>query len=120
MKSPKCINITLAPWKWEGAVLVGGDTAGLSKAISELGFDADLDDGSLGHTWVTIGKPIVVWVGTCDVAVLTHELIHAVFGALEARGCKYCHESEEAFTYTVEAALRTVLTSSTWKRESQR
>jgi hypothetical protein len=105
------------PWKWEVCFIQGGTEAQVTKYVQEQGWDGDvsMQDGAMGHCWVRLGSPVVVWVQSVrDVPSLVHEIMHAVFGMFEARGLKHSRESEEAYTYTVEDLLRRVLEAKKW------
>jgi hypothetical protein len=93
-RSPlKTIVVSCEPWNWTMLVVLGGTHADLVRYVKKLGIDADVNDQSIGHTFVHAGKPVVVWCQTCDIVVLVHELIHGVFGMLEGRGVKHCDAS---------------------------
>ena len=44
-----------------------------------------------------------------NIPLIGHEVMHLVFGMLDSKGIKYCAESEEAFTYSLQYWLRIIL-----------
>jgi hypothetical protein len=99
-------------WKWDWAVYQGTPNARLTADLKRLGIDSPPEEWAMGHTWVYAGMPVVIWVDRAsNIPCLAHEVMHGVAGMLEARGLKPCHESEEAYTYTVEYVLRYLLST---------
>ena len=41
-----------------------------------------------------------------SIALVAHELWHATDGVMEIAGMEYCHESEEAYTYTLQNLIQ--------------
>lgn len=116
----KVIEIGLMPWKWQGAVLVGGTSTEFA-AWAKTYADADIETGSnaAGHAYVEYGKPWLLWVESLEnIPALAHEALHVTNGVLEGRGLKPCEASEEAYTYTMEDILRQTLSAkaSAWKK----
>ena len=123
MSKHKCSDMQeavfkLIPWNWDVVALTGGCPNKLCELVMQLGMPIDdVSDGSTGHTFIYEGKPIIMWVQSLrQLDVLVHEIIHAVFGALDARGLKHCVESEEAYTYTVSELFRQVRACKKWRR----
>jgi hypothetical protein len=113
----KRLDVTLAIWKWEGVVLVGGTSAQFA-AWAKKYVDADVATGSgaAGHAYVEYGKPWILWVHSLkNVPAIAHEAMHVAAGVLEGRGLKYAADSEEAYTYTMEFILRAVLHATHWR-----
>lgn len=112
--------VSLDIWKWDGIVLVGGASADfVAYAKSEHEVDAASAPGAMGHAYVEAGKPWLLWVESLtDPASLAHEALHITSGILEQRGLTHDGASEEAYTYTMEYIIRTVLTAKprTWQR----
>lgn len=114
--------IRLSLWKWDG-VLVAGGTAEDFAAFAKRDIKAVVDVGthSAGHAYVEYGRPFALWVESLDnVPALAHEALHITSGVLEARGLKHTPESEEAYTYTMEAIIREALRRQGWRRVSSR
>jgi hypothetical protein len=108
------IDVQIPLWKGQLFVMVGGTVEELELALEGWGYDMPVD-GVVGKFWFGgHAKPFMVWVRDFDIPVLVHELEHAVFMLLDTRGLKHCDDSEEAYTYTVEALLRQVLKSDDW------
>lgn len=116
------LELTLSVWKWEGVVFVGGSPSEYeAHAREEFGVNANVGSQSLGHTYVEYGKPWLLWVQSLDrVATLAHEALHVTSGVLEARGLKHTPESEEAYTYTMEAIINATLTAKKWERVAKK
>lgn len=115
----KELGISLGLWKWEGLVFCGGDSAQF-RAVVKRYIDADIETQahSCAHAYLEYGKPWMLWIQTLDdVPSLAHEALHITAGLLEARGLKFTEASEEAYTYTMEAIIRAVLTAkkAEWK-----
>lgn len=114
----KVAYLMLMPWKWAGAVLVGGKSSEFA-AFAKKYCDADIQAGAnaAGHAHVEYGKPFLIWVHSLrDIPALAHEAFHVTAGVLESRGLKHSAESEEAYTYTMEDILRQTLTAKKWTR----
>ena len=110
-------DIDVALWKWQGCILAGGTPDDFKRFAKDL-FDADLDVGahSAAHAYLAYGKPFLIWVESLDnIPALAHEALHVTFGMLELRGLKPTPDSEEAYTYTMETILRSVITTKKWK-----
>jgi hypothetical protein len=109
--------VRLMPWKWDGAVVVGGTPAEF-RAWAKRYIDAEIDNGpnSAGHAYVYYGKPFLIWVESLkNIPALAHEAMHIAHGVLEGRGVKHNESSEEAYTYTMEDLIRQVLTAKKWR-----
>ena len=106
----------LGMWKWDAVVLVGGTHDEVEAEIKRMGIEQpNVGEYSAGHAWVTYGKPCAIWVQTLrDIPCLVHESFHLVHGVLEARGVKHSADSEEAFAYTLEAFLHSILECKKW------
>lgn len=110
--------IMLMPWKWEGAVIVGGSPDDFKRYAKKY-IDADVENGpnAAGHTYVEYGKPWLIWVASLrDIPCLAHEALHVACGVLEGRGLAHAKASEEAYTYTMEDILRQTLNAKKWKQ----
>lgn len=105
-----------SPWKWDWCVFHGGTPADFAAAVSkQLGAEVKPITDAQGQCYIEEGKPVMVWVeALSDIPTLSHELIHGVFGMLNARGLTHTRESEEAFCYTHEALLRAILANRKW------
>lgn len=116
----KSLDLTLSIWKWEGCVVVGG-TSGDFVAWAKRVFGIEIVTGehSAGHAYVAYGQPWLLWVESLkNIPALAHEALHIASGVLDGRGLKHTPESEEAYTYTMEAIMRAVLTAKPkeWRR----
>lgn len=106
----KALPVYVAVWKWGGWVLVGPskDYPGFMK--QQLDTVDELKPNIGGHTTIDEDKPWVLWVpDLCDHAVLAHEAFHVAYAVLDTRGVKLSVDSEEAFAYTIEHVVRTVM-----------
>lgn len=114
------ILVNLSLWKWEGVIAVGGTIADfIAFAKSHGASEIHAEDGghSVGRAYVELGVPWLLWVESLDdLPALAHEALHVTSGVLEARGLKHTHESEEAYTYTMEVILRAALTAKKWEK----
>lgn len=113
----KAIDVTLAIWKWQGVVLIGGTSAEFATWAKKY-INADITTGSnaAGHAYVEYGQPWLLWVESLkNVPAIAHEALHIAAGVLEARGLKYNAGSEEAYTYTMEFILSAVLSAKRWR-----
>ena len=122
MSKRKCTEMRgatfiLVPWKWETIVLVGGCEHQVDGFVTQFGMTTGaVTESSVGHTFVYAGQPIVMWVKSLKhIPELCHEVLHVVFGALEARGMTHCESSEEAYAYTAEALLNQILECKKWR-----
>ena len=114
----RVMHIKLMPWRWAGAVLVGGSPADF-KAYAKKYIDADIENGpnSVGHAYVEYGKPFLLWIESLkDVSCLAHEAFHVTAGVLEGRGVKFNAGSEEAYTYTMQDIIDQVLRNRKWRK----
>jgi len=114
----KCATFEARPWRWEVIVVHGGTAEMFRAYVTKVtGGSITAVEGFVGYCYITDADPALVWVECLgDVPTLVHELMHAVFGILQARTLKYSPESEEAFTYTVQDLLTQVLRQKTWRR----
>ena len=107
-----------SPWKWEMCVFHGGTKDQFAASVKKH-IDADIGDtisGAMGYCYVEMDKPVMVWVHDIgDIPTLVHELIHAVFGMLNGRGLTHSKDSEEAFTYSLEAVLKAIMANKKWE-----
>lgn len=112
------MHLRLDPWKWEGAVLVGGTYDQFKRFVKRyIGEDVNVGSHSAGHAYVAYGQPWMLWIESRkNVGALAHEALHVTSGVLEARGMSLRNESEEAYTYTMEFIIRAVLTNKKWLR----
>lgn len=114
----KFIVVELSLWKWQGVLAVGGTSADFAAFAKTQDID-DIDANpseEAGRAYVRLGKPFLMWVESLDnVPALAHEALHVASGILEARGLKHVAESEEAYTYTMEALLRMATTVKEWE-----
>ena len=122
MSKRKCTEMRgatfiLVPWKWETIVLVGGCEHQVDGFVAQFDMPSCGTVGcSMGHTFIYAGQPIVMWVKSLKhIPELCHEVIHVVYGALEARGMTHCESSEEAYAYTAEAFLKQILECKKWR-----
>jgi hypothetical protein len=117
-KPLRWMGIRLMPWKWDGVVVIGGTSAQFA-TYAKKKYNVDIESGAhaAGHAYVAYGELWLIWVETLtNLPELAHEALHVVSGVLEARGFKHTHESEEAYTYTMEDLLRQVLACKKWTR----
>jgi hypothetical protein len=109
----KFVVVNLSLWKWEGLVVVGGTTEDFVALAKRQGATR-IDDTAVssGRAYVELGVPWMLWVETLeDVPAIAHEAFHVTCSVLECRGLKHTIESEEAYTYTMEAIIRAVLSA---------
>ena len=109
---------SLVPWKWEVCVVTGGDAETFARYVQTLGITG-LTTGieSSGHAYVEAGFPAVIWVqDRHNLPSFVHEAMHVVSGCLEYRGVKPTRDSEEAYTYAVEALVAWYLRPRRWTR----
>lgn len=113
----KACDVPMPLWKWDGIVLVGGQSADFTAwAKRSLAVDIETRDHAAGHAHVEMGKPWLIWLeALANVPTLAHEALHVTAGVLEARGLKHHESSEEAYTYTMEHIMRTVLDAKKWR-----
>lgn len=113
----RSMDLNLVPWKWMGVVVVTKTRDDYVRYVKRtMGMTIELGSGSIGHAYVEYGKPWLLWLTSRnDAATLAHEALHIAAGVLEARGLKYSRESEEAYTYTMEYIIRSVLTNARWR-----
>jgi len=114
----KAKTVTLDPWKWQGVLVTGCSGEQFAALVKrDIGASVGLGVHSQGHAYVEYGKPWYLWVDSIDdVPGLAHEAFHITSGVLEGRGLSMSRESEEAYTYTMEALLRAALDKRGWQR----
>ena len=104
------LTVALSLWKWKGVIAVGSTESQFAAFAKEHGISIEGGRTSAGRAYVELGKPWLLWIETLDdVAALAHEALHIASGVLECRGLKHVAESEEAYTYTMEAIIRVAL-----------
>lgn len=110
-------------WKADVVLLVGDRTSAmnwikknLSKSrldrISHLLVD-DKDTTCEGEYFHVGGGGGIIWLRAFDIYPLAHEISHAVFGLLNAKGCVHNNETDEAYAYLYEHMLNSFYP---WKR----
>lgn len=109
--------MALGIWKWEGVIAQGGTIAEFVAFAKKQGATKIEDSNhSAGRAYVELGVPWLLWVESlADISALAHEALHIASGVLEARGLKHTAESEEAYTYTMEAIIRAALMATEWQ-----
>lgn len=107
------LDVDLSLWKWSGRVITGGTAQEFKDYAKQFcGAEPNVSVGCVGHAYVETGRPWLLWVERLDdLATLAHEVFHVTCGVLEGRGLRFSADSEEAFTYTLEAIMRTVLSA---------
>lgn len=96
-----------------GIKVVFGDYEDVRKALSKDGFKEDLDDAknlmerSAGVTFQLNTDDVVIWLrdepkNNGELAVLSHEIYHAVSFLLRSIGIEHTSDTEEAYAYTFE------------------
>lgn len=114
----KSILIQLMPWRWQGAVIIGGTSKEFAAwAKDSLDIDIETGPNAAGHAHLSEGKPWLIWLETLDnIPALAHEALHITAGLLEARGLHFTAASEEAYTYTMEDIIRQTLGAKKWEK----
>ncbi len=116
----KRLDVTLDVWKWQGCVIVGGTSSEFAAwAKKYIGVEITAEDGQAGRAYMEKNQPWLLWVESLqNVPTLAHEALHIAAGVLEVRGLRYNEGSEEAYTYTMEFILRSVLNAKArdWKK----
>lgn len=119
----KRLMVPLDVWQWDGTVLTGGTGEDFNALLAELEFvekdDSPFSKNSAGGCYVDEGKPWVIWVeDPKDLETLAHEALHVTFRVLSSRGLTHSEDSEEAYTYTLDAITRRVKRAKAkdWKR----
>lgn len=107
-----CRNFPVDIFK-HGVKVVFGEYEDLKKALSKDGFKGDFEEEknlmerSAGITFTLDTDDVVIWMRNTpkddgDMAVLAHEVYHAVSFLLRSIGIDHNSDTEEAYAYTFE------------------
>lgn len=93
-------------YNWTIQFLRKGTIVEAVEFLKKQDFYDDLGESGtspLGRTWRNFNSPVTIWVkDRASKTVLTHEMFHAVYFILMARGIELGDDSEEAYTYLLD------------------
>lgn len=114
----KSLDIELPIWNQDGIALCGG-TYTEFRHYAMIKHKYALDDmrGAVGYTHFEAGSIWLLWVADKgNVGALAHECLHITIGVLDALGFQLNDGSEEAYTYTQQYLLETILEAKNWRK----
>lgn len=109
--------VSLAIWKWDGYVVIGGTPDEAKRCAKRLiGAEPSILPRSMGHGFVEYGRPWFLWCSSLkEWPTLAHEAVHIAGGVLENRGVKFASDNDEALAYTMEFILRECRRAAGWR-----